>query len=105
MPAARGERAAGEGDPVRVVHEPVEDGIAKRGVPDAGVPVFDGQLTGDQGGAASDPILDQLEQIPPFAVAEWGQAPVVEDEQIGLREGLHQLPVGAVRHGRARALR
>ena|GEM_PF-3015535 len=36
------ERAAGEGDPVRVVHEAVEDGIANRGVPDTRVPVFDG---------------------------------------------------------------
>ena len=59
-----------------VAHQPVEDGIAKRGVPDAGVPVVDGQLTGDQRGAAPDPILDAFEEITPFAVAERGQAPV-----------------------------
>jgi len=81
---------------VGVVHQPVEDGIAKRGVPDAGVPVVDRQLTGDQRGAAPDPILDQFKEVAPFAVAEWGQAPVVEDEQIDLGQGLHQLPVGAV---------
>ena len=52
-----------------VAHQPVEDGIAKRGVPDAGVPVVDGQLTGDQRGAAPDPILDAFEEITPFAVA------------------------------------
>ena len=38
------EEAAGEGDPVRVVDQPVDDGIAKRGVPDTGVPVFCGVL-------------------------------------------------------------
>ena len=34
-------RAAGEGDAVRVMHEPIEDCIAKRGVPDQVVPVDD----------------------------------------------------------------
>ncbi len=37
-----------------VMHQPVEDRITKRGVADARVPVFDGQLTGDQRGAAPD---------------------------------------------------
>ena len=48
------EGAAGKGDPVGVVDPPVEDGIAKRGVADARVPVFDGQLTGDRRGAPPD---------------------------------------------------
>ena len=36
------ERATGEGDAVCMVHQAVEDRIAKRGVPDTRVPVFDG---------------------------------------------------------------
>ena len=82
-----------------MVDQPVEDGIAKRGVPDARVPVFDGQPTGDQRGPTADAILDQFEQIAAFPVAEGGQAPVVQDEEVGLGEGQHQLPVGAIGAG------
>ena len=67
---------------MRVMHHPVEDGIAKRGVPDARVPVFDRQLTGDQRGPTADTILDQFEQIAAFAVAERGRAPVVQDRPV-----------------------
>lgn len=38
---------------MRVVDEPVEDGVAKRGVPDQVMPVFDRHLTGDQRGPAT----------------------------------------------------
>jgi hypothetical protein len=48
--AAKG--AAGKGEPVGVVDQPVEDGIAKRGVADHFMPVIDGQLAADQGGPA-----------------------------------------------------
>ena len=43
-----------------VVDQPVEDGIAKRGVPNARVPVFDGQLTGDRVGRRATLITSQL---------------------------------------------
>ena len=69
------EGAAEEGDPVGVVHQPVEDGIAKRGVPDARVPVFDGQLTGDKRGPPAGAILHQFQEIAPFPVAGGGPAP------------------------------
>jgi hypothetical protein len=54
---------------VRMVDQPVEDGIAKRGVPDARVPVLDRELAGDERGAASDAILDQFQEIAAFPVA------------------------------------
>ena len=41
-------------------------------------------------------ILDQFEEIATFAVTDWGEAPVVQDEKIGLGERQHQLPVGAI---------
>ena len=38
-----------EGEPVRVVHEAVEDGVCDGRVADAVVPVLDGKLAGDDG--------------------------------------------------------
>ena len=55
------------------MHQPIEDRIAKRVVPDAGVPVFDGELDGDQRGATADTIIDQFQQVAAFAVAEWAR--------------------------------
>jgi len=65
------------------------------------VPVVDRDLARDERCAATAAILDHLEQIATLAVAQWGQAPVIEDEQVGLRERLHQFSVGpiATRHG------
>ena len=84
-----------------MMHQPVEDGVPKRGVADHLVPVIDGQLAGHEGGAAADAVFHQFEEVAAFAVTERREAPVVEDEEVGAGEGLHQLcvaPVGASQH-------
>jgi len=76
--------------------EPIEDRIAKRGVADELVPVVDGHLAGDEGGPPRAPIFDHFEQIAALAIAERGQAPIIEDQEVGLRELLEEAPVGAI---------
>lgn len=76
--------------------EPIEDGVAKRGVADELVPVVDRHLAGDERGAPSAAIFDHFEQITALAIAEWSQAPIIEDEQVGLRELLEQASVRAI---------
>ena len=71
-------RAAGKGDPVRVMHEPIEDRVAKRGVTDQVVPVVDRHLAGHEGRAAARAILDDLEEIAPFPIAQGREAPVID---------------------------
>ncbi len=82
---------------MRVVHQPVEDRIAEGGIADHLVPVLDGELARDEGGAPPGALLDELQEIAPFAVAERGEPPVVEDEQIGLGQRLHELSIRAIR--------
>jgi hypothetical protein len=43
------EAVALERKPVCVVHEPIKDGVGQRRVADNLVPMFDRELTGDQG--------------------------------------------------------
>ena len=50
-------------DPVRVVDDPVEDGVGQRGVADDLVPVVDRHLAGDDQRAGAVAILDDLQQI------------------------------------------
>ena len=47
------ERAAGERDAVGMMHEPIENRVAKRGVADQIVPVIDRDLAGHQGAATN----------------------------------------------------
>lgn len=74
------ERASGERDAVRVMDEPIEDRVAKRGVPDELVPVVDRYLAGDQGGAPAAAIFDDFEEIAALTIAEGGKAPIVQDQ-------------------------
>jgi len=59
-----------ESEPVGVMDQPVEDGVQPAALGQHLVPVIDGQLAGHEGGPAADAVLDEFEEIPPFAVAE-----------------------------------
>jgi hypothetical protein len=78
------------------VYETVEYGIGQRGAGEVLVPVLDGQLAGDEGGTAAVAVFQDLEQVPAFGVRERSEAPVVEDQQLRLRELRQQLGVGPV---------
>jgi hypothetical protein len=52
---------AGHGDLVGVVHEPIEDGIGERRLADGGVPLLDGDLASDDGGATLVALVDEFE--------------------------------------------
>ena len=52
-----------EFDPVRVVDDPIEDGVGQRRVADDLIPAVDRQLTGDNQRAGVVAILDDLQQI------------------------------------------
>src|SRR5262245_60488038 len=56
-------RLAAELDAVRVLEQPVQDGVGHGGFPERFVPVGDGQLAGDDGGAQLRSVLDDLEQV------------------------------------------
>ena len=54
---------AGEVQAVRVVHEPVEDGVGDRRVGEHLVPVLHVDLAGDDRRAAPLPVVEDLQQI------------------------------------------
>ena len=76
--------------------EPVEDRVAKGGVADELVPVVNGHLAGDERGAPVTAIFDDFDEIAALAIAERGQAPIVQDQEVGLRELLEEAPVRAI---------
>lgn len=84
---------------MRVVHEPVEDRVAKGRIAHEVMPVLDRHLARDERGAPPDAFFDDLEEVAPLTVAERGQAPVIQDEQIRLPELLEELAIGAIGPG------
>ena len=50
------------------------------------VPVLNGQLAGDDGGALAGPVIDDLQQVGPGLTVQGGHAPVIEQEDVGIFE-------------------
>ena len=51
-----------------VMDESIEDGVAEGGVANDVVPVIDGKLTSDEGGALSVSVLEHFEEISAFGL-------------------------------------
>jgi len=78
-----------------LVDQAIEDRVGKGGVADAVVPVLEGELTGHEGGAAAVAVFEDFEQVAALAIGQRGEAPVIEDHEIGFGQGGEQLAVGA----------
>ena len=89
---------------VGVVQKAVEDGIGQGRLADEIVPVLDGQLAGDQGGSQAMAVLDDFHQIVALGGGDFLDSPVIEDDQVGFRQLIHQLRVAAIAVGDAQRL-
>ena len=65
-----------------VVDEAVEDGVGIGGIADEVVPLIDGDLAGDERGAAAVALFEDFEEIVAGAGIERLKAPVVEDKKL-----------------------
>ena len=57
---------------VSIVNQTIHNGIGDGGVSDMVMPVFNGELTGDQGGTRSISVFDDFEQVSSFRIRERG---------------------------------
>ena len=80
------------------MQQAVADGIGQGRVADIGMPVTDGALAGDDGGAGLVAVFDDLQQVPAFPVGGRGKQKIVDDEQLRLGQpgqassGVSRLP-------------
>ncbi len=93
-----------EGYFVGVVDESVEDGIGQRGVSDGFVPVVEGNLGGDEGGACLVSVFDYLEEVSAVLVRQDHRCPVIEDEELCFGECVHEFGIASVGFGHAEFL-
>ena len=85
---------------MRIVEEAIADGVGLVRVANDAVPVGDRELAGDQDGGTFAPFLDDFDQVPAFSVAQRGQEPVVDGQQIGFGQTGQGLGCRSRRHGR-----
>src|SRR5260370_7032051 len=78
---------------VSVVNEAIQDGVAKGGIADNVVPMFDGDLAGDNGRGATVAIIKDLQKVAPFGRIENRKAPVVEYQELNAAEGFEQAAI------------
>ena len=83
------------------MHESVEDSVGECGLTDDVVPLFDRQLRGDDGGACRVSVIEDVEQVAALFGIERCQAPVIKDDEIGLRKLGEEPGIGAVAAGDA----
>src|SRR6266478_367341 len=87
---------SGELKTVSVVNEAVQDRVAEGGVADDVVPMFDGDLAGNDGRGATVAIIKDLQKVAPFGRIENRKAPIIEDEELNPAEGFEQAAISAV---------
>lgn len=60
-----------------VVNDPVQDGVGDDGFANHGVPLGDGQLSGDQRGFASVALFKDFEKVKALLIVEAVGAPII----------------------------
>ncbi len=71
-------RGTFQSDTVSVMHEAVEDSVTEGGITDDVVPVFDGQLAGDEGRTTAVAVIEDLEEISALGVVERHHSEVIK---------------------------
>jgi len=65
---------------ISVVDQSVKDGVGDRGVADEFVPLADGKLAGDEGGAMAGAVIEDLEQVSVLFGGGRSDAQIIDDE-------------------------
>ena len=84
------QRLALEFDSVGIVHQAVQNGIGHRRISNDFVPLLNGKLAGDEGGALALAIIEDFQQIAILFADHTGDAQVVNNEQWRSSELLEQ---------------
>ena len=84
---------------MRVVDEPIEDGIGVGRIADDLVPFIDRDLAGQDGRAAAVAFFEDFVEIAAGAGIERIEAPIIENEQLRAGQGSHDAGMAAVAAG------
>lgn len=81
---------------MRVVDQPIQDGIGEGGIANEVMPVLDWDLARDQRGPSASAVVDDFEEIAAFPITERSEAPVIENDELRFRKVEQEFPVRAI---------
>ena len=87
------------------MNETVQDRVAEGGIADNVVPMFDGDLAGDNGRGATVAIIKDLEQVAPLGLIKNRETPVIEDQELNAAEGFEQAAIATVAASESKRLK
>ena len=74
----------------------IQDSVGQCWITDDPMPVVHGELSGHNSRAQAMAVFEDFQEIMALLIGEFGQAPVVEDQQIGFGEANKEFSVAAV---------
>ncbi len=87
-----------------VVDQAIQDGIGQGRIPDLGVPFIHQELGSHESGAEAVTIFEKFQKVPALIVGQGGQAPVIQDDQLGFRQGGQELGITPIPFGDLKVL-
>ncbi len=87
-----------------VVDQAVQNGISHGGLPNDGVPVLDGLLTGDDRRLEAVSVFNDFQEIVSLVLVQSFQAPVIDDQEFDLGDRLEEPEVAALPAGHGQFL-
>ena len=82
-----------------VVNKPIQDGIGHGWIADKFKPVFKWNLRGNDRGANTLAVFNDLQQIPAFGVGHASDTKIINDQYFDFCELVHEFGVGAIGSG------
>ena len=79
-----------------LLHDAVQNCIGDGGVTDPCMPVFNGQLAGDDGGLIGSAVIDDFHEVGPRLTIDARHSPIVKQQHVCLGQGDQPLAKRAV---------
>ena len=81
---------------MRIMNDPVQNGVGHRRLADAVVPFCDGILTGDEGGLEAVAVLHQFQKVPAIILGKRFHCPVIYSDEFKFGKAADEFEVAAV---------
>ena len=88
-----------EREPVGGMQDAVENRVSESGIIEKGMPMQGCQLAAHHGRTGAHPIIKDFQQIIALGLGQRGHGPIVEDQQIDLRQSRETFAKAAVATG------
>ena len=89
-------RLPGKRKAMMVLHQPIQHCIGNSLIPNPPMPMLNRQLTGDDGGTVTRPVINNLQQIGPGLTIHRRHTPIIEQQDVSVFESVEPACKGTI---------